>query len=70
MTEILEILGFFESPSDNEFLLVFLYLVPVVVLDWDMSPTFFLLFGYEFQRLSYCFLWDVLISRLTYGTLT
>jgi len=70
MTEILKVLGFFEGPSDNEFFLVFLYLVPVVVLDWDMSPTFFLLLSLVFKGLSNCLFWDVLISRSTYNALT
>ena len=70
MTEILKVLGFFEGPSDNELFLVFLHLVPVVVPDWNVLPTFFLLLSLVFKGLSNRLFWDVLISRSTYNALT
>jgi hypothetical protein len=42
-TEIFNILSFFEGPSYYEFFLVFFDLIPVVVPDWNVSPTALLL---------------------------
>ena len=69
-TEVFYVLGFFEYSSDHEFFLVFFDLVPVVISDWDMFPTLFLLLCLELQSLSYCFFWHILIRRLSYSTLT
>jgi hypothetical protein len=69
-TEILDVLSFFEDSSNHKFLLVLFNLVPVVVSDWDMLPTLFLLLCLVFQGLSDCLFWDILISRLAYSVLT
>jgi hypothetical protein len=67
--EILYVLSFLEYSSDHKFLLVFFDLIPVVISYRYMLPTFLLLLCLEFQSLSYCFFWDILICRLSYSTL-
>jgi hypothetical protein len=68
--EILNILSFFENPSDHEFFLVFFDLIPVVISDRFVFPTVFLLLGLVFQGLSDFLFRDILIGRLSYSTLT
>ena len=43
LTEIFQVLSLLKSTSNRKFLLLFFNLVAIVVSDWDMFPTIFLL---------------------------
>ena len=70
LTEIFQVLSLLKSTSNRKFLLLFFNLVAIVVSDWDMFPTIFLLLGLICKGFSDLLLWDIFICRLTYCALT
>ena len=64
LTEIFQVLSLLKSTSNRKFLLLFFNLVAIVVSDWDMFPTIFLLFCLSCEHLLNWLLRYVLIGRL------
>ena len=70
LTEIFQVLSLLKGTSNRKFLLLFFKLVAIVISDWDIFPTIFLLLGLRCNGYSDLLLWDVFICRLTYCALT
>jgi hypothetical protein len=64
LTEIFQVLSLLKGTSNRKFLLLFFNLVAIVISDWDMFPTIFLLLGLKCKGFSDLLLWDIFISRL------